>query len=162
MKIKRDHKEGCSCAICKWRDSGLSQDEAMAKYADWEDEQLKKHGWIVHFIGSDDPATPTGVNYHTHGLTDAFNHLDLQVVISLGQNTAHGIFKSAIDQIKEGRKFAHGDVVDRIVKGYNVKFVTATEGGRNLLRIILPDQNGSLDYADMEVGMREQYDDLEE
>lgn len=160
--MKRDHKIGCPCAICLWRAKGLTEEEAVKRYNEWENDQMKQHGWIVHFIGSDDPSTPTGVNYHTHGLTDTFDHLDLQIVVSLGQNTAHGIFLSALDCIKEGRKFAHGDVVDRIVKGYNVKFVTATEGGRNLLRIILPDQNGSLDYADMEVGMREQYDDLEE
>jgi len=43
---------------------------------------------------------------------------------------------------KAGEKFKAGDLVEKVIKDLPVMFVTAHEGGRQLLRIIFPDKNG--------------------
>jgi hypothetical protein len=40
------------------------------------------HEWNAHYTVGD-PQTPTGVNYHTHGFVESFNHPDIQIVLNV-------------------------------------------------------------------------------
>lgn len=159
FSINGAHEMGCHCKICEWRLEGLSNQEIIERYAEWQQEQTAKHGWIVHFVVDDD-TSPTGFNYHTHGLT-RYDHMDLQIVIPLPEKVAMGLFHTMADRIKEGEKFNHGDVVSGIAKNFDVKFYEAVESERPVLRVIIPDDTNNLG-RDMKGNLALQYADLEE
>jgi hypothetical protein len=115
---------------------------------------MKTVGWHAHIV-AEDPSAPYGANYHTHGLVESFGHLDIQVVFPIDPRTIHGIVKKLIDQIKDGKKFKHGDRVDGVIQSatdieYQVLLINAIEGGRNVLRMIIPDAAGNLEPQDMD------------
>ncbi len=154
------HEVGCRCTFCDWRAAGMSEDDVADKYKEWEQAQVEKHGWFVHFIGDDD-ACPMGVNFHTHGL-DKYDHLDLQIVVPVSDKVAMGIFHNIVNRIKDGESFNHGDIVSEIAgKGYNIKFHAARETNRDVLRVIIPDADNNLDRDNITGGLAKQYEDLE-
>jgi hypothetical protein len=136
-----NHDKGCTCKICQFAAEGLTKKEALDKFLKHEKEQLEKFGWIAHYTDLND----WGVNFHTHGLQKTYNHPDLQIVAVIDMKTAHNIFWNVIDHIHEGEKFKDGDTASGIIVGYKVKFISAEEDGRPVLRIILPDTEGNLD-----------------
>ena len=110
-----------------------------------EKELLEKFGWYVHFVIDDDDY-PYNVNYHTHGLADSWDHLDLQIVLNVGPEMAYGIFKTVIDLVKAGHKFADGEISKEVLQNeYGVKFFSTIEMGRPVLRLIIPDEDGNTD-----------------
>lgn len=136
------HKKDCQCEACK---HGIGP--ALEK----QRANMEKYGWIAHFITDHDPTSPTGVNVHTHGLVENFNHPDLQVVLPIPPQVAHGLLCAAIDQIKAGTRFHAGQQYDKICgNDYKITFVQAIEGDRAVLRMILPTPNGSLDPLTMD------------
>ena len=150
------HKKTCECRLCQLKET-MSDDEAISAFQRQQMEMLAKYGWFAHYV-SDDPDAPMGVNFHTHGMDETFDHPDLQIVFPIDPKIAHSLFWEAINQIKSGKKFRDGDVVDKIVgNGFSVKFVEAQENERTVLRMILPDKYGNLDRADLAGTMAEQY-----
>ena len=139
--MKHNHKEGQECEYCK---NGV---EATKKK---EAEFLKSPGWFVHYIHSE-PGVPFGMNVHTHGLKENFDHLDLQICLMMDQRTTHHILNNAIALIKDGRKFEAGEKYDDIIESspaykgfkYHVLFLEAEEAGRKVLRMIFPEKDGS-------------------
>lgn len=88
----------------------------------------------------------TKINIHTHGLAESFDHLDLQIVLPLSQETAGPILKTIVDRIKDGEHFSDGDILESVIaNGYCVKMVNAEENDRPVLRIIFPDAKGNFD-----------------
>lgn len=152
------HKLGCECGICQMVQEGMTYEQAWEKYREWEKEQMDKHGWIVHFVQNDE-RYPTNTNHHTHGLTETYNHPDLQVVVPMPAKSVHNVFIQLIERIKAGEKFKHGDVAENVVNKYSVKFHDAYEGDRHVLRVIVPDVDNNLE-RDMKGGLAHQYDDL--
>jgi hypothetical protein len=87
---------------------------------------------------------------------DTWKHPDVQIVVPMPQEVAHGVFWAVVEQIKEGKKFEPGTEYAGILEGYKVRFAWAREGsetqfkpgsqvqmvGRPVLRIILPDKDG--------------------
>lgn len=114
-----------------------------------QEEDKARNGYYIHY-SMEDPLMPYGVNIHTHGMDDTWNHLDFQLVVNLGISTTVGIFKSFAEKIKGGEKFKDGDIVLGIIKGGKVKLIEVDETGRRCLRIILPDQNGEIDIEKMQ------------
>jgi len=143
--IKMDHEFDCECAACKY---GIENVKRM------EQEAMEKEGWYAHIV-QDDPRTPYGLNYHTHGMVESFDHPDLQVVLKIDPRTVHSCIHNVVKQIKAGKKFKHGDRADEVIRSaidieYQVMFVNAVEGGRNVLRVIFPDAAGNLEPQDMD------------
>jgi len=115
---------------------------------------MKKQGWFAHMV-AEDSTMPYGFNYHTHGLVESFGHLDIQVVLNIDPRTVHMCVTNLIEQIKDGKKFKHGDRVDKVIQSttdieYQVLLVNAVESGRNVLRMIIPDAAGNLEPQDMD------------
>jgi hypothetical protein len=122
------------CLGCK---EGM--DSVRAKQA----QMIEKHGWCSHIV-QDDPQSPTRFNYHTHGFPDHLGIPDVQVVCPVLPEIIHNIVHSLADQVKEGRQIELGRREDRLVRNLDVLFVEATEGERQVWRMILPDQDNRL------------------
>jgi hypothetical protein len=64
--------------------------------------------------------------------------------------------------VKAGETFGSGQRLDQILRGgLLVKLVAATECGRPVLRIILPDRAGKLDLGEIDEPFARQYGDLD-
>lgn len=138
------HHHGCGCEICK---HGLEVIERKERHA------METIGWYCHYVMDDDDY-PFRLNFHTHGLPHTFNHLDFQIVMPLSPVICHGIVSGAIDLLKEGKRFEAGKEYDTIIQNYNVMMMAAKECGRDVLRIIFPDDKGGFDgdYAKQFLG----------
>lgn len=119
---------------------------------------METYGWFAHYVGDDD-ATPFGANFHTHGVPHSFGHKDLQIVFPLPQRVTHTLLTNAVEQIKKGVVFHHGDEVEGIVRNYKVRFVEAVENSRAVLRMIIPDKDGNLHESNMTGEFGRQYED---
>ena len=156
-----NHKDPtCKCARCAAIAAGATPEEADKQQVDWTREKMKKHGWIVHFV-PDDEQSPTGTNIHTHGLQENFGHPDFQLIVPLPQKMAHNILINLADRVKAGEVFTDGQVVTGVIRGFEVKMVTATETGRVVLRVVIPAKDGKLDREEMSEPWVKQYADLE-
>ena len=143
----------CPCSVC----DGQENLEELAKR---EAEMMDKQGWVAHCVSCDDDQTPMGFNYHTHGFEKSFGCPDIQFVLPIDPKIVHGLTHNLAESIKkEGLKITDGMFYDKLIKGFSVKFVAATECDRTVLRIILPDKHGCL-TADAEGPFGEQYKDL--
>jgi hypothetical protein len=133
-----------SCAVCR---DGI--DTVRAR----EELFMQKYGWHAHIVRDDDTC-PFGYNFHTHGLDVSFDHLNFQACIPVDPEIPHAVISDLISMIKEGRIFIEGDVVRGLLKGgdgtYGITFKIVTSNGEDLLRIIFPDVNGSLDPKTMD------------
>jgi len=123
-----------------------------------EAELVEKVGWYIHFVvdGKD-------FNIHTHHVLESFGHTDLQITIGLQKDTAMEVLQTVVNKIKAGQKFTVGNDYEGIIgKGYKVRFINATVGGRQVLRLIFPDADGNLDRAEMKQEyFANQYDNLQ-
>lgn len=141
------HEDGFKCEACE---NGI--DAMLAKEA----QMLKDHGWFVHFVP--DPKYPFGMNVHTHGLSDNFGHMDLQICLDMSPRTCHSILINAVESIKAGKKFESGKTYDELIqptdKKFEVLFLQAVECDRPVLRLIFPDKEGKFDgeLSDQKLG----------
>jgi hypothetical protein len=137
LKMGKEKKHtNCDCEMCK------NGEDAFLKK---QQEILDKYKWIAHLV-IDDPEKPFGVNAHTHGLEENFDHLDLQICCAMPPETLHSILVGAVeDHIKKGGKFVSGKRYPKIIAKYDVMFLDAEECERKVLRMIFPDVNGGFD-----------------
>lgn len=148
------------CEIHRQMENGLSREEALAKFREKEKAAFDRDGWYGHMV-NDALDTPTGVNYHTHGLPESCGHPDLQLICPLPMTAIDYIFKAIISRIKDGTVYRDGDVAENVSNGYSVKLVSAFENGREVLRIIIPDKYGNIDQGTIKGSvLSKQYDDL--
>lgn len=134
------HKNKCQCKGCQLKEKGYS-DEMVLYLRNKEDEaNIKKHGFVAHYVFPIDGSK--WANYHTHGLTKTKNHLDLQVVLPINPEIVHSIIWAFVRKITEKRTFKDGDLVNEIIENYPVKLKKTIEDGRQILRVLLPDENG--------------------
>lgn len=138
MKKKKKKYE---CEACQ---------DSIEKVAENDREKMLLYGWITHYVIDDN-------NAHTHGLLENFSHLDIQCVIRLQPEIMHSVFCCIIERVKNGETFKPDILYDRIVKDYKVKFIYATEIGRSVLRLILPDPEGKLDIQEINEQFKIQY-----
>ncbi|RSK49701.1 DUF4262 domain-containing protein [Bacillus canaveralius] len=104
---------------------------------------LEQHGWYMDAIYADE-YDGIHANYHTHGVRENFNHMDFQIVLNMDPEVANDVFYTLIDYINSGRKFEEGKEYSNILEGYKIAFKQYSEMGRNVLRVLLPDENGIL------------------
>lgn len=123
--------DGCECYVCK---------NGMDEFKKHQDDLMSKHGWIIHFVSP--KSGDNRFNVHTHGLLEKYNHPDIQIMAGgLNPETANVIIHDIVDRIKDGERFKTGERYDKIIKNLDVKFESAVEGGRPVLRVIFPDKN---------------------
>ena len=105
--------------------------------------------WMIHYVAptvdrSKSPAyyyEPYFANIHTHGL-DKYNHRELCISISIGQETAKELLNSLGIRIVHGDVFTEGIRTDILKGNYDVQFITFDNDPT--LYIILPDVNNKL------------------
>ncbi len=130
------------------------REEAIDRIKEKEQVSLDEHGFYIHLVADDDYES---VNAHTHGLFEKYNHLDFQIVLNLHPNIISAIFHNIVDLVKAGERFHDGQEATAIIQNFKVKLFEATESGRKVLRIILPDKHGNLDKNTMEELYAKQY-----
>lgn len=109
----------------------------------WENEMMALHGWYVHCV-PDDTEAPNNFNCHTHGISDTFNHPDLQICMPMRQKSFMGFFHLLVGRIRNGERFKPDVIYPDIMEGdYKVTFISATECGRPVLRLIFPNADGN-------------------
>lgn len=116
----------------------------LLNIADIDKECIQKYGWYAHYVPSGD-TTPFGANYHTHGFPEKFDHPDIQICMPIPNNSIHSLGWRAVEYIEAGNKFEPGKFYDCILENHSVQFIHATECGRPVLRMILPDKEGRFD-----------------
>ena len=114
-----------------------------------EMELVEKYGWFSHFVAGD-KRYPFGINVHTHELKRKFEHDDLQIILPVPDETLNSLLWTVVERIEKGEKFEPGMIVSKVVKNYNITFAYATENGRLVLRLILPDKDCNLKEEDMD------------
>ena len=106
------------------------------------EKMMEEHGWMAHFV-IDDKDFPNGTNYHTHGLDSSFSHPDLQICLPIRPEVAHGLFETAVNNIKNGASYEPGKEYGNILKDdFKIKFIEVVVDDHKLLRMVLPDENG--------------------
>lgn len=106
-----------------------------------EEKLMKEYGFVIHnvFPSSDEEIL---WSHHTHGLKENFNHMDLEIVLPIHPQMAGGVIHGMVEQIKNGESFEDKLVSDKVIQNYNVQLVKVSDEYRELLRIVLPDENG--------------------
>lgn len=136
-----------------------SLDDRMVLMRRWQAARIREYGWVGDFVMGD-PNMPYGIDAHTHGLLETHNHPDLQIVARLQPGLSNQLLVNCVDKIKEGVKFEPGVEYEGIVGGgYRVTFAVATEGDREVLRLIVPGKDGKLTKEDIDPQFKAQYDD---
>jgi hypothetical protein len=122
----------CVCDVCagKINMEGLKEKEA---------EMIEQYGFFTHFVFD---VGHKFANYHTHGFQKTWEHNDFQIVLPLAHETAQGIFWNLAHRVKDGDRFSDGQDVDKIINGLLVRLMKARDAGRDVLRILIPDENG--------------------
>lgn len=105
----------------------------------WENEQINKHGYCIHYV----PRGEEQVDFHTHGVSNTYQHPDFQIVLPLQKEVAATIFQDLIAAIKDGATFDREGVYDSILDNCPVYLAKTMEGGRNIMRLIFPDARGN-------------------
>ena len=83
-------------------------------------------------------------NYHTHGVQGNFNHMDFQIVLNMDSEFANNIFLTLIYDISKDKGFEEGKEYSDILEDFKVMFTQYREIGRDVLRVLLPDEDGIL------------------
>lgn len=139
----------CDCYFCKMRARGVPENVVMAKLMELTEAKIAKDGWVIHYIVDRDRQTPTGVNIHTHGLEELVGQKDLQLVAPISEDFCSIIFTSIIEQMLKGVEFKPGEIISEELMGFPMVLAVATETGRLVHRIILPDADFCLEKGRM-------------
>jgi Domain of unknown function (DUF4262) len=109
----------------------------------WEKQMIEEYGWYMDAIFAEE-YDDIHANYHTHGVQENFNHMDFQIVLNMDPEIANDIFFTLIDEISSGTRFEEGNEYSDIIEGFKVTFKQYKEMGRDVLRVLLPDEDGVL------------------
>lgn len=117
-------------------------EHGMDKVRETEEKAMEEYGWYAHLVmpsGEGEPA-----NYHTHGLKETFGHHDLQITAPIDPMVAAQALTKIAQQVAGGSRFKSGKSYDFELGEWQLicTFVKGKEGGREVLRVILPDHDG--------------------
>jgi hypothetical protein len=139
---------------------GLTHADALAAVQRRHDASIAAHGFVVHIV-PDQPDSPTGFSCHTHGLPASFGHPDFEVVLPLPYEAAGELLARLVARVKAGARYAAGDREDRVADAGDVAFAAATECGRDVLRVIVPDPRGRTARGEIDGGYAVQWEGTE-
>jgi len=100
---------------------------------------MKKINWIIHF-GMDASDIKFITNCHTHGM-ELYDHADFQVVLSLPQNEMKRLLNTIGMRVRDGERFANGDMVKGLYLDCDIRLDSVMETGRRVLRLVIPDKH---------------------
>jgi len=109
-----------------------------------QNELMKKYGWVMHFVIPDEQY-PFKVNIHTHGFPEKFNQPNMQICAPISPGTAQGIMNTIVKRLQKEVVFKANKQYKDIIERFPVLIRSAREDERVVLRIVLPDKNGSFD-----------------
>jgi len=98
---------------------------------------LDKQGWFYDY---EEIVSPLA-NIHTHGLAENLNHIDIQIVLKMDDEIIRMLLHSIIENIKGGYTYYEGRST-KVIEDLEVEFKKFEEDGREVLRLIIPDQEG--------------------
>lgn len=108
----------------------------------------KMDKWIMHYV-SDSACDMCGSNHkkyfkeglsniHTHGMREMYNHPEFQIVLDIDPSAASYLLNGFCQLVKDGRRFKAGDIVSGVGL-CDISLFEATDNGKKVLRIIIPD-----------------------
>jgi hypothetical protein len=121
---------------------GGSDDEKIKAIKKKMREDIKKFGFVIHFVEGAHPEFPGFINFHTHGIEKSQKHPNFQIVIGVSDVVAHKIFWELFRKVEKGTKFKPGKDYEGIIDGFPVRFFKVKETGEEVLRVIFPDKDG--------------------
>lgn len=106
--------------------------------------------WIIHYISNETSVSETDpnpayfpeylCNIHTHGM-NAYTHKDFQIVLDIGKDGAVYLLNTLAEKVRDGEVFTAGERIEGVYPDCEIKLAAATEGGREVLRVLVPDEN---------------------
>lgn len=124
--------------------------EKLNKYFD----ALNKYGWVINYV-----IDGRKRNIHTSGLINKYGHLELQIVLPIKPSLVKNIIWGMVRMIENGKRFEHGKCYFNIPYVHRVKICKTSSD--DMLRVILPDNDGYLHYNCMKDEVfKNQYNDL--
>ena len=132
VAMRVEHTSDCFCESCL----------DVQRLRNRQNELIAKNGYLIHLV-TDDPDCPYKVNAHTHGLWENYQHLDVQICLSLPMGVLNRVMSIVADKIKQGERFVPENRYMGIIETFPVMFVFAYESDRVVLRMLLPNATGS-------------------
>jgi hypothetical protein len=122
--------------MTKFKD--MTTNEGLDLLLAQEEGMIKKFGWVAHYV----PDVPGKcIDYHTHGIQEGHNHMDFQVVFPINPEMIHTFMHGLYSVVKDGGVIPVETRYADVLQGYDVYFRVYEQGGRNVLRMLLPDKN---------------------
>lgn len=148
--FRRAMQAEIGCAVGEAMARGLTRNQAFDELSAREDRSMAVWGYYIHYVTSDPEVGPGLANIHTHGIGETWGHPEFQVVVPIPPDVATAILDVLADRVKAGERFEAGRRYGDVIARLDVMMVEATEGGRPVLRVILPDPAGCLDREEIE------------
>jgi hypothetical protein len=138
------HNYHCTCLACSLVRVTILSEEGR--------NRQKELGWIGEVV-SGDSQSPTGFNAHTH-MDSTLGHPDFQIVVPLSPPLINHLFHCLVEQVKAGRKLRAGEIIPEMIETPDgklpISLLSAFEGDREVLRIIIPDLAGNVTLEAMQ------------
>ncbi len=84
---------------------------------------------------------PNMCNVRTLGLKEKYGHLEFQIVLDIGDDMLGYILNVFGLRVQAGERFYDGQILNDILKDYDVKLMAMEDDGEKVLRVIIPDAN---------------------
>lgn len=104
--------------------------------------------WIIHLVKNGVACACCGevengfvqyaCNCHTHGMAQ-YGHPDFQMVLNCSDQEIGRILNTLGLRVQAGERFHNGDLVEGIFLDCSVRLQEFDEGGRTVLRVVIPD-----------------------
>lgn len=103
----------------------------------------KAPDWMIHYVFPEENDPDFLIDCHTHGL-EKYGHLELGIVIALGEQVSCMMLNSLGERIRNGEKFEEGIRTDILKNEMRTRIVKEKFGDKEILILVFPDQNGLL------------------
>ena len=146
-----EKKNNPYCEVDRKVMEGYSELEAQIEVAKKRKEYLDKFGYFIDCVISEKGEKIFLLNCHTHVLIKSRKHIESQVLLpdcggtQETQKMGMSIIHRCVDKI-DAREEIKEDILynDILGGGYNVKFLKFNIDRKEVLRILLPDENNLL------------------
>jgi uncharacterized protein DUF4262 len=143
-------------------DSPEDRDKAFRKKRQQvHDESMAKFGWYANYVPNHGES-PTGFSTHTYGLDESWSHANIQIVWPVPPDMGYDMLHTVVELIRKGKRFEPGRKYTDVLHDYDVMFAWATESGRRVLRMILPDKKNGVARDEIRKPFSKQWEGTEE
>jgi uncharacterized protein DUF4262 len=142
-------------------DSPDERDKAFQKKRQQvHDENMAEFGWYANYVRNHGES-PTGFSTHTYGLEESWNHPNIQIVWRVPPEMGYDMLYTVVELVRKGEKFEPGRKYNNVLHDYDVMFAWATESGRRVLRMILPDKDNGVSRDEIQGKFKVQWEGTE-